>query len=539
MFTSINIDKMDDITTRKTFMKLLNKYINDFKSNPDYYYSLRNILNITNNSETVIDPRMLEYDNEKRKNTKEENALINSMRDMGRKMLRGEKNNNYGDLYRELNNHPVFKRFFNNHNIKEDDMYNFANYILEDYRTKESEKYARQKQKREAMKQENETLKEENQTLTEENKKKDGKIAQSKRRIERKDQQINDLKEQREKLEEDLNQMKEQHKHEKQRIKDYYKKKNEEISKQNEAEIARLIEEKNNLITKYKTKGKNKLNEIKKSMDETQYEKEKEKIKSKLHAEMIAEMKKEKQEYEEKIRQQDIRFEALKKSTEEAQRQSLQEIDNKLKKREEEIMNLKQQIEDERKQAEEDKRKIQADANRDKNEKVAQAIHRTEERTEKRILEEYQQNQQEAYGFTPTLERYIKKKLAAQAYSLDEDELIEKIARDIGKPGGLPKGTDPKEVAKAIYNRGAEETIKHIKKIANLAMLTGYNHDLYNKLPGDVAQEVQRYITEKINDDIRRKNIKYILPKDKPRWEHAMESKQLNPMLGRSAWRVN
>ena len=54
------------------------------------------------------------------------------------------------------------------------------------------------------------------------------------------------------------------------------------------------------------------------------------------------------------------------------------------------------------------------------------------------------------------------------------------------------------------------ETIKHIKKIANLAILTGYNRDLYNKLPGDVAQEVQRYITEKINDDIRRNNIKYM-----------------------------
>ena len=81
--------------------------------------------------------------------------------------------------------------------------------------------------------------------------------------------------------------------------------------------------------------------------------------------------------------------------------------------------------------------------------------------------------------------------------------------------------------------------MKRINRISNLAILTGYNNDLYNKLPGDVAQEVQKYITDKINDDIRRKNIKYILPKDKPRWEYAMQSKNLNPMLGRSAWRVN
>ena len=527
---------MDDITTRKTFMKLLNKYINDLKTNRDDYAAAREILDITDNSEYVINPQMMEYDNNKRKNTKEENDLISAMRNIGHRMKRTSvKASNYGDLYFDLNKHPVFKVFFRKKNIQKDDMYNFANYILQDFKTKsieQHEKYnAKQKQQQQAIKEENETLKEENQTLTEENKKKDGKIARRDRRLERKEQQINELKERQEKLEEYTNQLKEQYEQEKQRTINYYEKKNEETSKQNEAEMAKLIKGKDNLRTKYKTK----LNEIKKSMDEKQYEKEKQKIIKDLNVEM----NKERKEYEEKIEQQEIRFKAWKKSIDEAQRQALEEIDNKLKEREEEIMNLNKQIEDERKQAEEDKRKIQAEANRDKIETVAKIKHKTEERKEKEILEEYQQNQKEAYGFTPTLEAYIKKKLAAQAYSLDEDELIEKIARDIGKPGGLPKGTDPKEVAKAIYNRGAEETIKHIKKIANLAILTGYNNDLYNKLPGDVAQEVQRYITEKINDDIRRKNIKYILPKDKPRWEHAMETKKLNPMLGRSAWRVN
>ena len=524
---------MDNKTTRKKFMILLNNYINDFKTDAySYYYGLREIFNINNDSKYVIDPQMLEYDNDNRKNTREENKLINAMRDIGRRMQRtSAKTSNYGDLYSELNNHPVFKRFFTNNNINKSDMYKFANYILEDYQTKDSEKYARQKQQREEMKQENETLKEEKEILTEENRKKDKKIARRDRRLERSKQKINDLTEQRDKQEEALNQMKEQHEQETQRIKDFYEKKNEELTKQHEAEKAKLIEQQNNIIQKYKAKYK----ATKTSMDEKQFEKEKEKISKNLHDEMKKEIK----VYEEQIKNQEIRFEEEKKSIEEAQRLSLQEIDNKLKEREEEIINLNKQIEEERKQAEEEKRNIKAEANRDKNEKIAQIKHKTEERTEKRILEEYQQNQKEAYGFTPTLEAYIKKKLQSKAYSLDEDELIDKIARDIGKPGGLPNGTDPKEVAKAIYNRGAEETLKHIKKIANLAILTGYNHDLYNKLPGDVALEVQRYITEKINDDIRKKNIKYILPKDKPRWEHAMQSKKLNPMLGRSAWRVN
>lgn len=530
---------MDDITTRKAFMKLLNRHIKVFKSNPDYYGALREIFNIKDNSEYVIDPQMLEYNNDNRKNTREENALINSMRGIGKRMTRtGIKSNNYESLYFELNNHPAFKKFFNYNNINKNDMKNFAEYILQDYQTKESERYAKQKQQQQVIKQENETLKEENQNLTEENKKKDEKIERRNRRIERKNKKINDLIEQRDKLEEDLNNVKQQHEEEKKRTEDLYKKKIDEMSKEQEAEISKLNEEKTHINQKYKAIYKEKLREIRQSVDKNQFEKEKKKI----EAEMKAEMNKEIKEYSEKIEQQKIQFEILKKSMEEAQRQDLTKIDNKLKEREEEIINLNKQIEEERKRAEEDKRKIQADANRDKEEKVALAINKTKARNEKdreELLEEAQRNQKEIYGFAPTLEAYIKKKLAAQAYSLDEDELIDKIARDIGKPGGLPKGTDPKEVAKAIYNRGAEETIKHIKKIANLAILTGYNNDLYNKLPGDVAQEVQRYITEKINDDIRRKNIKYILPKDKPRWEHAMESKKLNPMLGRSAWRVN
>lgn len=277
---------------------------------------------------------------------------------------------------------------------------------------------------------------------------------------------------------------------------------------------------------------------IKKLVDNDKHKEDKERIKKALEDEMNQKINM----YKDQIKQKDAEFEEWKKQNEEEQQQALKDIDDKLQESKEQINNLNAKIEDERKRAEEDKRTIKADANRDKNEKIAQIKHKMEERHEKEkeeLLKEYQTNQKEIYGFAPNLEAYIKKKLASKAYSLDEDELIDKIARDIGKPGGLPTGTDPKLVAKAIYDRGAEETLKHIKKIANLAILTGYNNDLYNKLPGDVAQEVQKYITDKINDDIRKKNIKYILPKDKPRWEYAMQTKKLNPMLGRSAWRVN
>lgn len=245
-------------------------------------------------------------------------------------------------------------------------------------------------------------------------------------------------------------------------------------------------------------------------------------------------------EYKRKVNKLNKKYEEELKTAK--QNKNNEEIAKLNEEYEENIKMLKAENAKKLSEAIEKQKEIAAEAYEQRTEEIAQIKHKMEERHEKdkeALLEEAQRNQKEIYGFAPNLEAYIKTKLAAKAYSLDEDDLIDKIARDIGKPGGLPKGTDPKRVAKAIYDRGAEETLKHIKKIANLAILTGYNNDLYNKLPGDVAQEVQKYITDKINDDIRKKNIKYILPKDKPRWEYAMQNKQLNPMLGRSAWRVN
>ena len=167
--------------------------------------------------------------------------------------------------------------------------------------------------------------------------------------------------------------------------------------------------------------------------------------------------------------------------------------------------------------------------------------HKIEERMRKQTdydIEQFKERFENAFGFAPNVANYVKDKIRDQAYSLDKDQLLNRIEQDV-KRGYLPKDSNPEKIARAIYVNGSKDVIKRINRISNLAILTGYNHDLYNKLPGDVAQEVQNYITNKIQDDIRRKNIKYILPKDKPRWEYAMQTKNLNPMLGRSAWRVN
>ena len=304
-------------------------------------------------------------------------------------------------------------------------------------------------------------------------------------------------------------------------------KKEQEKTKQQEEEIAsknRKIARRDRKIEKYINKMKDKDEAIKKIQEDNA--KALEEIKNKYDARYNRKLNKLNKTYEEELKKakQD-------KNTEEIERLNEEYAKNMEK--------LKAETDKKLSEAIEKQEEIAAEAYKQRIEEVAKIKNKMEKR-EADNMESYKRNIKEIYGFAPTVEEYIKTKLASKAYSLDEDELINKIEKEmLDRPDILPKGTDPKLVAKAIYDRGAEETLKHIKKIANLAILTGYNNDLYNKLPGDVAQEVQKYITDKINEDIRKKNIKYILPKDKPRWEYAMQTKKLNPMLGRSAWRVN
>lgn len=134
----------------------------------------------------------------------------------------------------------------------------------------------------------------------------------------------------------------------------------------------------------------------------------------------------------------------------------------------------------------------------------------------------------------PTLKDYIKGKVINKSYSLEKDELIKVIEKDIDEHR-LPKDIDVSKLADTIYLQGAKYINKHMKKIKSLVKLTGYDNDLYNKLPSKVADEIQKYIHDKALEDIRKKNIRYILPKEMPRWEKAV-NKGINPMLGRGAW---
>ena len=240
------------------------------------------------------------------------------------------------------------------------------------------------------------------------------------------------------------------------------------------------------------------------------------------------------QDLEQRFKQQTEELDKTERELEESKKESqdkITQLENEIKNTKDEATKHELEMQ---KQNETEKRKAIEEA-------LLNYRHRLDERDKKRddyIIEQFKKSFEDIYGFSPGTASFIKQKIKDQAYSLDKEQLLNVINKAI-ENRQLPKDANSEKIARAIYENGAKDVMKRINRISNLAILTGYNHDLYNKLPGDVAQKVQRYITDKINDDIRRKNIKYILPKDKPRWEHAMESKQLNPMLGRSAWRVN
>lgn len=151
-------------------------------------------------------------------------------------------------------------------------------------------------------------------------------------------------------------------------------------------------------------------------------------------------------------------------------------------------------------------------------------------------LELYEQRFKELKK-APLKRNYINDKVFNESYSLDKGELMNVIKNDI-KNHELPDDTDPEEIADAIYAAATKRIYKNLKRINDITVLVGYNADLYNKLPAEIAEIVKKHMNDKIQEDIRKKNIRYILPKEKPRWEKAIQKYNLNPMLGRGAYTI-
>ena len=173
----------------------------------------------------------------------------------------------------------------------------------------------------------------------------------------------------------------------------------------------------------------------------------------------------------------------------------------------------------------------------EKTEKIASKIKNKKDDEKKEIQEKYDKMKKEfdEIKFKPMLKNYIDEKVKNSSYSLDKEQLINIIKKDI-ENNKLPKKSNPEKIYDDIKSKATEYIIKNLSRIKKLSVLTGYNNDLFNKLPPEIATIVQEEMNNKIQEDIRKKNRKYILPKELPRWERAVQQHNVNPMLGRGAW---
>lgn len=166
----------------------------------------------------------------------------------------------------------------------------------------------------------------------------------------------------------------------------------------------------------------------------------------------------------------------------------------------------------------------------EKIEKIVSKIKNKKDDENKKLQEELDE-----IKFKPMLKKYIDEKVKNSSYSLDKEQLINIIKKDI-ENNKLPRKSNPEKIYDDIKSTATEYIIKNLNRIKKLSVLTGYNNDLFNKLPPEIATIVQEEMNNKIQEDIRKKNRKYLLPKELPRWERATQQHNVNPMLGRGAW---
>ena len=206
------------------------------------------------------------------------------------------------------------------------------------------------------------------------------------------------------------------------------------------------------------------------------------------------------------------------------------------------LQQQQQQHEQEIKQKEEERKQDIAERNRIENERAANIKHKAyeegKEEGSKHSIEEIREMLKEDRRMETERNQaqkdYIMSKVRDGIYKLPKQKIIEIVKKDIEDKKITTD--DPEKMADTIYWESVKFINKHKRTIAKLSALQGYNPTQFEQLPPAVHQAVNDYITDKWEEDIARKNRKYILPKDLPRWERATQQFNVNPMLGRGAW---
>lgn len=163
-------------------------------------------------------------------------------------------------------------------------------------------------------------------------------------------------------------------------------------------------------------------------------------------------------------------------------------------------------LDKQKKEHEEDKRKLQVEHNADKLAATAYIRNKTQEemKKQKQYKDEFIDDDRDNHPIVP----------------LPDDESSEEVITEEDKA---------MKAAQNIHNKLQEDTL-----ITRAAI----DNTFYNQLPDEIKQSLRPKIEEKKAIIERSKVIRYLLPKERPKWTNATMSKGVNPLLSRGAWGI-
>lgn len=138
--------------------------------------------------------------------------------------------------------------------------------------------------------------------------------------------------------------------------------------------------------------------------------------------------------------------------------------------------------------------------------------------------------------YSNELEDFIKQAYINRDYQMTKDELAKVYSSP--KYKSIIKDADPKDIANRVYEYATTKILKNKKRIKQLAQIGLSDPSLFQNLNPELQREMYEAIEKEHDLNKSKKELKWKLPVDKPRWQKAMVIYKVNPMLARGAYSV-
>ena len=124
----------------------------------------------------------------------------------------------------------------------------------------------------------------------------------------------------------------------------------------------------------------------------------------------------------------------------------------------------------------------------------------------------------------------VKKSVLDGTWKQSPDEVVKKLMDE----GYTEKRA--KELDARIRREATIDIVKRKERIAKFAVVMGHHPETYQYLPEELQTTLNDYITDKYNRDAVNRQLHYVAPAIKPKWEKAVMKYHLNPLLDRTGW---